>query len=161
MTTQVFQALTNTMHHKDKDKHKPGHTGKQPGKPHQQRQPKPDWFNHPPSTPDQVHTHGGREWRWCPKCGKDSQGKWVCTHLPQEHKDSFQRKRKPDDHHQQYKQARLTENPKARDGADNKAGPSQPPKPHSAHLVAQSDLLETPNGDITHAEAYPDDILDW
>ncbi len=81
--------------------------------------------------------------------------------MPQEHKDSFQRKHKPDDHNQQYKQARHTENPKAKDGKENEAGQSQPSRSHSAHLVAHSDLLETPNGDAAHADAYPDVILDW
>jgi hypothetical protein len=62
ITTQVFQALTNTLQHKDKKK--PGANGKQPGKPTHGRQPKLEWFNSPPTEPDQVHNHEGRNWCW-------------------------------------------------------------------------------------------------
>ncbi len=93
ITTQVFQAINNTLHNKHQSKmggHEKG-IGKTQ---YTQCQPKPEWYNNPPNNPQQVHTHDGREWRWCPKCGKDKQGKWVCTHHPKDHQDSFQKKRK-------------------------------------------------------------------
>ena len=55
-------------------------------------QPKPDWYNSPPSNLGQTHRFVDRLWHWCPKCG--SGGKWVCTHTPDKHQDNYVNKRK-------------------------------------------------------------------
>jgi hypothetical protein len=56
------------------------------------RQPKPAWYNSPPTDPKQTHRFDDRMWYWCPKCGKN--GKWICTHTPEKHQDNFIKKRK-------------------------------------------------------------------
>jgi hypothetical protein len=56
--------------------------------------PKPAWYEAPPADPAQTHEHDGRTWHWCPKCGPDTKGKWVCTHTATTHSDTYERKRK-------------------------------------------------------------------
>jgi hypothetical protein len=93
LTNQAFNVITNTLkqHTTTNNKKPPGkHTGGQ------QRTPKPEWFYKPPTNPHNIHKHDGRDWYWCPKCGKDQQGKWVCTHKPDEYQDTFTRKHRGD-----------------------------------------------------------------
>jgi hypothetical protein len=91
MTTQAFNVITNTLK-------QTANIG--PKKPHgrptgpQNRPPKPDWFYKPPQNPSETHKHDGRTWHWCPKCGKDQTGKWVCTHTAVDHQNTFVRKRR-------------------------------------------------------------------
>lgn len=56
------------------------------------RAPKPAWYDHPPTSMQQTHALDGRTWHWCPKCGTN--GKWVCTHHPSQHGDTFVKKRR-------------------------------------------------------------------
>jgi hypothetical protein len=48
----------------------------------------------PPADPAKTHEHDGRTWHWCPKCGPDAEGKWVCNHTAVTHSDTYERKRK-------------------------------------------------------------------
>jgi len=94
LTTKVFDTITATLSNLNKSNSKHGEqgNGRSGGN---QRTPKPAWFNEPPTDLDQIRQHDNREWHWCPKCGH-SQGKWVCTHLPAEHNESYvPKKRKP------------------------------------------------------------------
>ena len=56
------------------------------------RPPHPQWFDKPPTLPNQTHQHDNREWHWCPKCGTN--GKWVCTDTAKTHTDGFTKKRR-------------------------------------------------------------------
>jgi len=56
---------------------------------------KPDWYNTAPADPNQTDEFDNRIWYWCPKCSTN--GKWLCTHKPEQHQYSFTKKRKTDD----------------------------------------------------------------
>jgi hypothetical protein len=99
LTQQAFQVITNTLHNHNQGQTNGLQTSQGTKKPpnkqsgHITRTPKPDWYHKPPKNPSETHKHDGRDWYWCPKCGRDQQGKWVCTHLPADHKDGFTKKR--------------------------------------------------------------------
>lgn len=96
ITSQAFNVITDTLQQQGQGQHK-----KPPGKPqgNHNRPQKPDLYYKAPSNPTTSHKHDGRDWYWCPKCGRDQQGKWVCTHLPADHKDTFTRKRRGEQQH--------------------------------------------------------------
>ncbi len=101
LTTQVIRALNESLS-KTSAHGKPQPTGAQTGGKHRQngrphaghRPPKPAWYEAPRTDPAQTYEHDGRTWHWCPKCGPDAKGKWVCTHTATTHSDNYDRKRK-------------------------------------------------------------------
>jgi hypothetical protein len=114
LATQAFKVITNTQQNHTTTTTTRSHTknGNNHGGTHN-RPPKPDWYYKPPLHPNDTHQHDGRDWYWCPKCGRNQQGKWVCTHLPAEHKDTFVKKRKNEQGPAQTKQAKTPTMPTA------------------------------------------------
>jgi hypothetical protein len=165
LANQAFTVITNTLQSQQNGNAKKQH-GKQHG--HQQRPPKPEWYFKPPGHPNEVHKHDGRDWHWCPKCGKDQQVKWVCTHLPSNHKDAFTRKRRGEDDNNTThtpKQQRTPTTPTTAVGPFNQANLAQLAQAHAqltALLAAAPSMLRmehTANGDNNTADLL--DITTW
>jgi hypothetical protein len=73
----------------------------------------------------QTHALDGRTWHWCPKCGTN--GKWVCTHHPSQHGDTFVKKRPSEG---------------ATHNRDKRPTPSPPPSAHVASTVTPEALAQ-------------------
>jgi len=148
---QAFAAITNTLHNHQAS-HMKRTTTKAGG--NTQRSPKPEWFYKPPATPSQTHKHDGRDWHWCPKCGRDQQGKGVCTHLPSEHKDSYIRKCKGDNDTATNKQLKTPTTPIQSVSQMTHANIAQLAQAHAqlTALLATAQLGSLPLPSAHHAE---------
>jgi len=161
LASQAFTVITNTLQSQTNGNAKKQH-GKQHG--HQQHPPKPEWYFKPPTHPNEVHQHDGRDWHWCPKCGKDQQGKWVCTHLPSNHKDTFARKRRGEDdtnNSHTPKQQCTPTTPTTTVGPFNQANLAQLAQAHAqltALLAAAPSMLPTVN--TANSDNNTEDLLD-